>query len=235
VSTVEGDPRLQQPPATGGDLGGVLAEYGIDPLDPSAIGSSDFDVLLERRRGGEDKKKRASEIIKSFYLKSPEDLRALKRRLHAGGFYSRGTTLAEIDNTDHDDESLAAFENAITRAGAFFDAGVRKTLGQVIDTPSQRVASGVDAPAGTSPIVKQKIVQGVARELLGRELSDVEAAQVASRLPDDQGEAAVLAEQQIESGPFATETEAFDFAQRVQSFYSVLAGPQGPPVTGTTL
>ena len=212
------------------ELDALLEEEGIDPLDPAAVGSSDFNVILKRGKDKKDRVEKASEILKTFYSRSGEELRQLKRRLHAAGFYPKGTTLAEIDNSDYDDDSLAAFENAVTRAGAFKESGVRKTLGQVLDTPSERVLAGDGGATGMTPLVKKELVQQVSQKLLGRNVSDAEAAQIAADLPGTVDDATILAEQAIESGPLAAEAGAFDLVQKMNQVMGIGGAITGPSV-----
>lgn len=266
MAMAENDPRLNDG-GLSPDLTGLASEYGIDVSGAQAgtyAGGTDYPILVSPPvpgvggdpvrvregasggqevivRGGKEKvggrTRLASDVLRDFYRLDGEELRALKRRLYQAGFYPRGTKLSDIDNPEHDDVSFAAYQSAVERAGSFFEAGRDVTLDQVLDTPSHRIAAGLDDGTGMSPIVKQELVQQVARELIGQKLPEVEAAQIAQRIgSDDREEAAILAERAIRGGPHATEAGATDFIKISKEFYGMLGGnvpsPSGPPTQG---
>lgn len=191
-----------KPAAPSEELGKLLASLGIN-AQTAAGGfddNDDFPVLVGKRTRAVNQPvagrpvspgqlrmvenespsevldtKNKSEMLADFYRLTPAKLRQLQRRLYNGGFYGDADE-DTIRFGDYDADTLNAYEEAVTRAGANFSAGVHKTVDQVIDE------AGVLGPPTTSrkrqPLVValpnaddlRKTVELSARKVLGRKV-----------------------------------------------------------------
>jgi hypothetical protein len=92
------------------------------------------DPWLEGEDGGEsDETDTVGNYKKDYYRKAPGELGPLKRRLWEGGFYDASISWEDVRQNDYDEETNQAWARAVKRAAAFYDAGKKLTVDEVID------------------------------------------------------------------------------------------------------
>ncbi len=103
---------------------------------PGTTGDLDYDV------NDLDQTRSVPEYKKDFFRKNPGELPSLQRRLWEAGFYDGSVDWEDIPQGDYDDDTKKAWERAIGRAAAFYDAGKKLTLDEVIEM-SRRQRAGL--------------------------------------------------------------------------------------------
>lgn len=125
------------PTASGGYAGdpndlpvytGTGTSVGLKPLGTKSVGRKTPFIGISQK----DRTKRQTELEKEFYAMSPEDRRELQKRLYAGGFYS-GTDPDKVVLGVPDEVSFSAYAKAVARAAAYYNAGKKMTVDEVID------------------------------------------------------------------------------------------------------
>jgi len=74
---------------------------------------------------------------KEYYRKPPGELGQLKRRLWEAGMYDASVNWEDIRQNDYDDDTRDAWGRALGRAAAFYDAGRKLTVDEVIEMARQ--------------------------------------------------------------------------------------------------
>ena len=98
---------------------------------------------------------------KSLYRKPPGELRDLQRRLWEGGFYDTSLSWEDIRQNDYDMDTEQAWDRAIKRAAAFYDADRELTVDEVIDmarlnqSEAEKAGKGRSGGAGRAPLTVQ--------------------------------------------------------------------------------
>ena len=199
----------------GPDLTSLAAEEGVvTPAGTAAyVDPNDLPVYTGRRPvlkplgkktigrltpfiGVQDSTSTTSQMAKELYAKDPGELRELQKRLYAAGFY--GTyDVDKIVLGVPDEVTFEAYSTAVQRAGAYYAAGKKKTVDDVIDESAgildqiygkggRRGGSGDGdgsqkrAPLTiglTSPDDLRAVAQKTATGTIGRALTDSELAQ----------------------------------------------------------
>lgn len=125
--------------------------------------------------------KMASAVLREFYALSEDELEALQRKLFQAGFYPGDVDEEDIDFRNHDETTIKAYKTAVSRAGAFLEAGKKVTLDDVLSKPSSLAAKAKKGrerdpflAVVESPEDIRKGVEAVARKAIGRKLTDDE-------------------------------------------------------------
>lgn len=131
-----------------------------------------------------DTRKR-SELEKDLFRMPPEEFRKVQQRLFDGGFFSGDVESDDVRWGDQGDEdTLKAWIKAIDRTERFNLAGKDTSLNEIIDGAKDLKSANEKSSTGSKrqPLVValsdpdniNKAVEGVARKVLGRKLSEAE-------------------------------------------------------------
>ena len=244
-------------PTMGGDLASFAASLGIDtgglagPVgterDPFfGAPASDYPVLVKRGKRGKgtfgvpsgpsdfaNRKKVAlqSQLLRDFYRLDPSTLSSLQRRLLAGGFYPGDVEEEDLALGTHDEDTLKAYERAITRAAAFHEAGEDKTLDDVIADAAKSNAGKERKGPKRAPLVVElsdpadvrRGVEAVARKAMGRKLSDAEREKFVGLWQSIEAQSQKAAYAAAETGGTITSAPTFEAfaAERIAREYGV--------------
>lgn len=254
---LDAEARVKKTAATGqptvsGDLNSFLSGLGIASPGLGTPGGrnpffgapeSDYPVLVRRnpaRRsawgpfGKAPRVALQSQLLRDLYRMEPADLITLQQRLLAGGFYSGDVEAEDVAFGTHDEDTLKAYERAITRAAAFNEAEADVTLDEVIDKAIGANAGKDKGGPKKDPLVIQlsdpedvrRGVEAVARKAIGRKLSDAEREKFVGLWHAVQSQTQRAAYGAAETGGTVTSAPGFEAfaAARIAKEYGVEAG-----------
>lgn len=208
---------------------------------------SDYPVLLKRGAGGPPvlgavlepeapRRKVAlqSQVLRDFYKMDPASLSSLQQRLLAGGFYPGDVEAEDLALGTHDEDTLKAYERAVTRAAAFHEADEDVTLDDVIDKAIAANAGKKKKGRERAPLVVElsdpedvrRGIEAVARKAIGRKLSDTEREKYVGLWHAIQTQTQKAAYSAAETGGTITQAPSFEAfaAARIAKEYGVEAG-----------